>query len=450
MREGEKKSRRDLFRNAATLAASLGMTGIATGQGLDDRPFKLGLIGCGNHATLNLIPAALRVPGIRFTAVCDIIPARAANARRITGGGARVYDDYRILLREADVDAVIIATPLLFHRPMVEEAFKNGRHVFCETIMGYSIEDCKAMLKAQKASGKTLQIGHHLRYHPLYQYSKDHFFFWWKRVGRTTNIHCQWNVHGTWHKLRESLNGVDYRKWGYDEPGHVFDWHLYRKYSGGVMTEMTCNQLDIVNWFLEDKLPEVAIGVGQIDNKDGRTNFDNVHLIYEYPDGIMVTCDCITTNSFSPFGEAYVIIQGTRGAVVMAHLARYVGLFFLEPGAEEELWMPAAHRVTFETPNAAWRERKGPIILKGGASGGTNFEKVGNVLNITDVVDLETAQITKTPYQIEMLGFKKAALDEVKPFCDGQVGLRNAATILLGLEAMERKQRIVVPKDIIA
>ena len=98
---------------------------------MDPRPFKLGIIGCGDQATLNLMPAALKVPGVTFTAVCDVIPARAQKAAQIAGGKAKIYDDYKVLLKEADIDGVIIATPLAFHKDMVIAAFQNGRDVFC-------------------------------------------------------------------------------------------------------------------------------------------------------------------------------------------------------------------------------------------------------------------------------------------------------------------------------
>jgi predicted dehydrogenase len=411
---------------------------------VDKRPFKFGLIGCGSQALLNLLPAALRIAGVKITAVCDILPARAQAAQKLAGGQAKIYDDWKALLKEADMDGVIIATPLVFHRPMAEEAFKNGRHVFCEKTMAYSIDDCKAMLRAQMASGRILQIGHHLRYHPLYYFANLHYIINHPLLGKISNVHCQWNRNGTWRRPAEPMAGVDFKKWGYDDADHVINWRLYRKYSGGLMTELASHQLDVVNWFLGDQLPQTVVGVGKTDNKDGRTIFDNVHLIYEYPDGVVMTYESITTNAFSPFGEAYEMFQGEKGTLVMAHLSRYVGLFFIEPGVAEELWMPAAHRAPLESPNLTQPVYKNPIVLNGTPSPGSRIEKVANLVDVINVVNIPQAQATMSTYEIELRGFKRAVLDKVRPYCDGMVGLKSAIPALLGLEAMEKNQRVVM------
>jgi len=421
---------------------------------VDDRPFKVGLIGCGSQARLNLMPAAIRIPGWTFTAVCDVLPARAQEAQKIAQGKPKIFDDWQKLLKEADMDAVMIVTPLKWHAPMVLEAFKNGRHVFCEKNMAYTIDLCKEMLKAQMAAGKILQIGHHLRYHPLYHFAKGHFVDK-GLLGKVNNIHCQWNRNGTWRNAPEPMTGVDYKKWGYESEDEVLNWRLYRKLSGGSMTELASHQLDIINWFFDDKLPEAIQGVGRTDNDDSklgpfpkRTIFDNVHLIYEYPGGVQMSYESITTNSFSPFSmQPYELIQGEQGSLVMAHLSKFVGLFFLEPGVQEQLWMPAAHREKLESPNIVAKEHKNPIVLNGTPSPGTRLEKVAG-MDMVDLVDQPTATIKKPTYEIELIGFKQSVLDKVNPLCDGMVGLKSAVPALLGLEAMEKQQRIVVDPKI--
>lgn len=438
---------------AGTAALSSAMKSLAAETGAaeaetDDRPIKLGIIGTGSQAMFNLIPAALKVPGAKFTAVCDIVPARVQQAQKVVnshGSEAKIYDDYTKLLKEADMDAVMIATPLVTHRPIVEEAFKNGHHVFCEKTMAYSIEDCKAMLAAQaKAGKKILQIGHHLRYHPLYYFAKHHYI---KAglCGRINNIHCQWNRNGTWRRpIPKGGEQMDFSKWGFEKPDYLFNWRLYKQYSGGLMTELASHQLDIVNYFLDDKPPQAIMGVGRTDNKDGRTIFDNVHLIYEYPDDVQLTYESITTNSYCPFGtQAYEMFQGTRGTLVMAHLSRYVGLYFLEPGAEEELWMVQAHMLEVGFDNIVPDRHKKAIVLNGTPSPGSRTEKVGGI-DLVELVDIEKAQIKKKTYEIELLSFKSCVLDTKLPVCHGGVGLKSAIPALQGNVAMEKKERLVL------
>ena len=431
----------------------------------DDRPIKLALIGSGNQALINLVPAALRIPGVKFTAVSDVVPARAEAAKRLVDPkgevGTKVYTDYEQLLKESDADAVMIVTPLSTHHDIVLAAFKAGKHVFCEKCMAFSVEQCKSMLKAQMAANKILQIGHHLRYHPLYFFAKDHYV---KKglLGRVNNIHCSWNRNGSWRnpgiKAPEG-QPFDFTKWGFERPDHLFNWRLYKKHSYGLMTELLSHQFDVINWFMDDKPVQAVQGVGRTDWKEmdrpaeeRRTIFDNVHLIYEYPGEVQVTAESITTNSFCPYGvQAYEIFQGEKGTLVMAHLSRYVGLFFLEPGVGEELWMAQAHRIDVAGPqfeNVGPERHRRPIVLNGTPSPGSQTEKVGNILPLEGLVNIEEAKVIKHTYEIELLGFKKCVLDKLNPFCDGVVGMKSAIPALVGYEAMEKQQRVVVDPKI--
>lgn len=411
---------------------------------VDDRPFTIAVIGCGSQATFNLIPAAMRIPGNEIVAVCDIVPARVQLAQKMTGGKAKVYSDYKKLLATEKVDGVIIATPLSTHRAIVEEAFKHGHDVFCEKAMALTVEGCRAMLAAQrKAGAKVLQIGHHLRYHPLYFFAKNHYIDPGLLGDRINNVHCVWNRNGTWRNpLPRGAKAMDFTKWGFDSPEHLFNWRLYRKYSGGLMTELASHQMDVVNWFLAAR-PEAVMGAGKIDNKDGRTIFDNVHLIYEYPNDTIVTYESITTNSYTPFGvQAYEVFQGEKGTLVMAHLSRYVGLFFLEPGVEEDLWMTDAHRLDVGFENIVSDRHKKPIVLNGMPSPGSRLEIIAGIL-LQDLVDIPKAQVLKSSYELELIAFKRAVLDRKLPRMHGRIGLEIAVTVLKGLEAMEKGQRIV-------
>jgi predicted dehydrogenase len=294
--------------------------------------------------------------------------------------------------------------------------------------------------------GKILQIGHHLRYHPLYYFAKDHYIDRGLLGEKITNIHIQWNRNGDWR--RQPMKGTfDFKKWGFDEPDHLFNWRLYRKYSGGVMTELASHQLDVVNWFLGDAPPTRVMGVGKIDYKDGRTIFDNCHLTYEYPNDVQATCECICTNSYSPFSmQPYEMFQGGRATLVMAHLSHYVGLYFLEPGAKEELWMPMATKIDVGFENIVKDNHKRPIVLNGTPSPGSKTEMVGS-LPLEGLVDVEKAQILRPTYEIELINFKMSCLDNTRPACDGLVGLKSAIPALRGYEAMEKGQPIEISKS---
>jgi len=445
-----KLSRRSFIRKTAGLAAGAAaasktftiLAASAEGGTADDRPFKLGIIGCGWQGKV-LMRNAMKVPGNKFTAICDIVPKRRKEAQQIAGGKAKEFEDYQDLLKNADIDAVLIATPLHMHHPIVMEAFKNKRDVFCEKAMARTIEQCKEMLRAQ--GDRVLQIGHHLRYHPIYHIAK-HDYIARDMLGKINNIHCQWNRNTAWRRPPEKDAGaVDFKKWGYDKPDQLWNWRLYRKFSGGLMTELASHQLDVVNWFLDDKTPVAIHGVGRTDHKDGRTIFDNDHLIFEYPDNVQVTYESITTNAYNPFGwEAYEMIQGNKGTLIMTHLGpKFMGIFFREQGVPEPLWFPMAHKINFDTGNIIPREYKTAVVIGKPTS---KEQKIAGI-PIMNLVGDDNKPL-KSTYELEMIGFKKSVLDRTRPFCDGYVGMKSAIPALLGDLAMEKQERLVVPKDI--
>ncbi len=81
---------------------------------------------------------------------------------------AKAYENFEEMLRDADIEAVIIATPLHTHAPLAMQALRAGKHVFVEKTMAYSIEECQEMTQLAERKGLNLQIGHQRFYNPLY------------------------------------------------------------------------------------------------------------------------------------------------------------------------------------------------------------------------------------------------------------------------------------------
>lgn len=430
--------RREFLKSIAAVAvgAHLGM-GAAAAQDADGgEPFRLGLIGCGGQGRNVLLSSALRVKGVQVVGVCDIVEDRRSGAAQQAGEGTPAFEDYRELLDSVPMDGVIIATPLHLHARMTIDAFERGLHVFCEKCMAYTIDECKEMLRAQQAAGKVLQIGHHLRYHPLYLHAKRAFIDT-DLLGDITSVYAQWNRNNSWR--RPVVEG-DYTKWGYDSPDKVANWRLYKEFSGGLMTELASHQIDVVSWML-GKTPTAVTGSGGIDYyKDGRTVPDNVQVIFEYPGGTRFVYQSGTTNSFSMFGrECHEVIRGTKGTLVMAHLnpdpTQSAGWFFLEEGVQKELWMEAAEKTTVNGREA--------IVLDATVTEGPPLagQPIGTLIS-------SKGKLVKTTYQLEIEEFLISCREGKVPTCDGRVGIRSAADALLANQAIETKERIEFSEDL--
>jgi predicted dehydrogenase len=210
------------------------------------------------------------------------------------------------------------------------------------------------------------------------------------------------------------------------------------------MTERVVHQLDIVGTLLRgrgstsDVRPLAVSGVGKIDRPDGRTTLDNVHLIYEYPDGVIATFEAITTNEYNPFGvECFEMIQGDKATMVVAHLSHYPALLFLEPDTPEAPWMSLAYRTKFPNENVTAKSYREPIIL---------HPTEGRLLQYhwQQLYDWRAAKQVFPSYELELLDFKRSILDRTRPVSNGLVGLAAAVAVHAGLEAMEKRRRVEI------
>jgi len=156
-------SRRDFLQKSAILAGS----GLLT-QALPNQAFaifknrvapsdqlnigSIGINGMGWTDTLS----ALKIPGVNLVAVCDVdknvMDRRMNDLAKMNYDTSKVrrYDDYRQLLDQKDVDAVIVGTPDHWHALIMMHACEAGKDVYCEKPVGNSIDECKAMVKAQQ------------------------------------------------------------------------------------------------------------------------------------------------------------------------------------------------------------------------------------------------------------------------------------------------------------
>ncbi|WP_212592604.1 Gfo/Idh/MocA family protein [Sphingobacterium humi] len=119
---------------------------------------RLALIGKGGMGTADC-NTALRVPGVALVAVCDVYKPRLEDAKKQWGNHLKLERDYRNILNDPQIDAVIIATPDHWHQKIAVEALKKGKHVYCEKPIIHKRSEAKALIKAQQESGKVFQMG---------------------------------------------------------------------------------------------------------------------------------------------------------------------------------------------------------------------------------------------------------------------------------------------------
>src|SRR6478672_6096103 len=134
---------------------------------------NVGAIGINGMGWADLT-AAIKIPGVNVVALCDVdknvLDKRMTDLSKMNVDTTKVktYGDYRKLLEQKDIDAVIIGTPDHWHALIMMQAVEAGKHVYVEKPVGNSIEECRAMVAAQKRYNKIVQAGQ-------WQRSQQHF-----------------------------------------------------------------------------------------------------------------------------------------------------------------------------------------------------------------------------------------------------------------------------------
>jgi len=126
---------------------------------------KVGIIGCGGIANGKHMPNVAKIPEAEMVAFCDIVEERAEKAAKEYGTeDAKVYTDYKALLKDKTIDVVYVLTPNKEHSFITVDALNAGKHVMCEKPMAKTSKEAKEMVDAAKKTGKVLTIGYQNRF----------------------------------------------------------------------------------------------------------------------------------------------------------------------------------------------------------------------------------------------------------------------------------------------
>lgn len=402
-----KRIARRKFLRYSSVALSAAAMGKVYGSPLRDYgpndTVSLGIIGTGSRGSG--IAAELReAPGIRVSACCDILPDRLENGLQYADEGAKGYEDYRRLLDDKSLDAVVIATPLYLHHEMVLDAISSGKHIYCEKTMAYNYGQSFDTAEKAKAYGGVFQVGHQYRNTPMYHKIKEIISH--GAIGEIQKFTCQYHRNNDWRRP-------------VPEPGleRLINWRMYREYSGGLAAELSSHQMDIVNWMM-DGHPVKVTGLGGIDYwKDGREIYDNINLVYEYPGGVKANFTSILSNAYDGYK---IMILGDKGSIEIGR---------------SRAWMYAEAAHMEETAGL----EQG---LVDGVSGAT-------IQNWTQgkAVEIHFDDEGLSPTVHAFVDFADCIRNDRRPFSNEETGLHAALTVHMGNEAMD-KEKVIYWKDL--
>ena len=238
--------RRRLLQGAAAAAAA----SVVRAQG---DPLRFGMIGVGKRGNAHLTRLVER-SDVTVGAVCDTDPSARDTAQSTAqADDPRSYADYRELLRQEDIDAVLIATPCYLHAEMSAAALEAGKHVFCEKPLAISAGQVKLVLDAARKSNSVFQIGQQSRSSPHMQ-------------GVVREIH-ETGLIGTPLVIKAQRHSTPSRPGtrrdgGSGQQRRFPGWYNDVKLSGDLIVENAIHNLDVCNW-LAGSRPVSVYGHGK-------------------------------------------------------------------------------------------------------------------------------------------------------------------------------------------
>lgn len=398
---------------------------------------NVALLGAGAQGDV-LLTAMLRIPGLRFRAVCDIWTEynqkRAVNILRKYKFEVNGYEDYREMLdKEKDLDAVVIATPDFWHAPHTVDSLRAGKHVYCEKEMSNTLEGARSMVLAARETGKLLQIGHQRRSHPRYRHCHEKLLQEARLLGRIVTVNGQWNRAVSpdlgWPE-RYAISADRLERYGFDSMQQFRNWRWYKGKGGGPIVDLGSHQIDIFNWFLGAN-PSHVTASGGTDYHDPATHewYDTVMAIYEYEtkEGTArAYYQTQTTNGSQGYFENFMGDQGTL--VISESEANNPGLLYRDPNAPA--WDEWIRKGYVSAPKLQERaEEDEPTVLDVRESVAPDQHGVPVAL--------------RDPYhQPHLQNFFDAVRGTATLHCPAEVGYETAVTVLKVNEAIEAKRRL--------
>lgn len=301
--------RRSFIKKSTTAAAAVSIPGILPAMsaksygrilGSNER-MKIGVIGCGGMANSHMraLIGMKESDNVEIASVCDVYMKRLDQARELTG--ARAFRNYQDILKDKDIDYVLIATPGHWHYQMTLDAIDAGKHIYVEKPMTHTIEQAQDIAKKMAASKLKLQVG--VQGMSDDSYETAHKMIQEGHLGKVVMAQIDYSrnyandfwVHEPDPDARPGVN-LDWEAWLGPapkrpwDPERYFSWRRYWDYSGGIATDLFIHRVSRIIKSLGLSYPDYVVSTG------GKWNFtdsvaeipDTHNIMLDYPEKITV------------------------------------------------------------------------------------------------------------------------------------------------------------------
>ncbi len=251
----------------------------------------LGVIGSGGRGTL-VMTVFQKDPSVEVGAICDVYEPnleKALSTAAKAGAHPKAYRNYRELLADKNVQAVLIATPEHWHYRMVLDALAAGKDVYVEKPLCHTPEEGIKLVEAEKHTRSIIQVGMQRRSYDLYQEGRG--IVQAGTLGTVRMVRSWWLNNYLGGAPATRLDGkLDWDQWQGPAPRHPFDanrfrqWRFYSDYAGGILADQGAHVFDGIHMLMGAGFPVAVNASAGKPHKAGVDQPESVVAIAEYPE----------------------------------------------------------------------------------------------------------------------------------------------------------------------
>ncbi|GHB61334.1 Gfo/Idh/MocA family protein [Persicitalea jodogahamensis] len=318
-------TRRQFLNNSTKIAAAAGLGSLAYSPLQAQRArnanekIVVGLVGARGRG-FGALQNALNIAGVECAALCDIddkvLADRSADVLRIQGKAPKLYKDYRKMMDDKDIDAVIIGTPDHWHCLPFVAACEAGKDIYVEKPLANSIAECDVMVAATRKYNRVVQVGQQQRSGTHWMKALD--MIRQGKLGQLRKVNVWANfMYGIGQPIVPDSPvppGVDFAMWLGPAPERTFNqsrfhgsWRMFWDYGGGLMTDWGVHLLDMALWVKDVKEMPISITAsgGNFAYPDhAHQTFDTMSVNYQLPDYV-INWENIAGVESGPYGKKY-------------------------------------------------------------------------------------------------------------------------------------------------
>jgi predicted dehydrogenase len=252
----------------------------------------LGVIGSGGRGTF-VMGVLQKDSAVRVAAICDVyepnLERAVGEASKVPGNKPKIYRNYKELLADRDVEAVLIATPEHWHCQMVLDALAAGKDVYVEKPLCQTPEQGVTLADAEARTKSIVQVGMQRRSYDLYKDGREIVAS--GKLGNVRMVRSWWLNNYLGSGVAAKLDGpLDWEQWQGPAAHHSFDanrfrqWRFYSDYAGGILADQGAHVFDGIHMLMGAGYPLAVNASAGKPHKPGVDQPESVVAIAEYPE----------------------------------------------------------------------------------------------------------------------------------------------------------------------